>query len=506
MKIPPLILLLVVTLTVVNGSKILGIFTSPGYSQYILGERLLELLAKRGHHVTMISEFEPKEPIQNYVTLKLDKSGSFHDTFDLTEWQTKNNYQSTIEFLELCKYYTEIPLKQSQIQEFIRSNETFDLVIVENFCNEAHVGFAGHFGAPVVIFSSQPMHEWSSHFVGNVNLPSISTNSLSSLTNRMGFYERLQSFCLNLFYSIYKELYFYPEQQELMDKYFPNKMDLKNLTQNVEMLLVFGHPLTTEPSLLTSAVVEVGGFHIKPRKLPAEIQTFLNGAKQGAILVSLGSNVPCQLLTKEQLNAFLNAFRKLSHSILWKCDMDVPNKPSNVLFSKWLPQTDVLAHPNVIAFVTHNGLLSTTEAMYYGVPMISIPVFGDQMKNAARAVKLGVAQKLNIIDLKEEDLLETMKNVAQNPQFRNKMKILSQMFRDQPSSPADRALNSIEYVLKYRPGKYLRSPALDLFWYELYSVDVVLFILGLFVTINLLLLFVIRKLLYAKRISKRKTA
>lgn len=53
-------------------SKILGVFPSPGYSQFILAKSLMTELARRGHEVTVIAPFEPKTPVKNYRTILLD--------------------------------------------------------------------------------------------------------------------------------------------------------------------------------------------------------------------------------------------------------------------------------------------------------------------------------------------------------------------------------------------------------------------------------------------------
>lgn len=45
--------------------------------------------------------------------------------------------------------------------------------------------------------------------------------------------------------------------------------------------------------------------------------------------------------------------------MLWKWEDDLPDKPSNIRIEKWLPQNDILGHPNVKLFITHGGLLST---------------------------------------------------------------------------------------------------------------------------------------------------
>ena len=44
--------------------------------------------------------------------------------------------------------------------------------------------------------------------------------------------------------------------------------------------------------------------------------------------------------------------------ILWKWDEDnIADLPKNVMIKKWVPQQDLLAHPNLKLFVTHGGLL-----------------------------------------------------------------------------------------------------------------------------------------------------
>ncbi|KAK3129356.1 hypothetical protein QOZ80_6BG0478260 [Eleusine coracana subsp. coracana] len=44
----------------------------------------------------------------------------------------------------------------------------------------------------------------------------------------------------------------------------------------------------------------------------------------------------------------------------------------------WVPQEEVLAHPTISAFLTHNDWDSTVEAVSEGVPMICRPYFRDQ--------------------------------------------------------------------------------------------------------------------------------
>lgn len=60
------------------------------------------------------------------------------------------------------------------------------------------------------------------------------------------------------------------------------------------------------------------------------------------------------------------------------------------------------AHPNIRIFIGHGGQSSTLEAVHNAVPMIGIPVFGDQYQNIANLVNAGSAELLDISKVTEE--------------------------------------------------------------------------------------------------------
>ena len=90
------------------------------------------------------------------------------------------------------------------------------------------------------------------------------------------------------------------------------------------------------------------------------------------ILVSFGSVLQASQMSEEMRLQLLSVFGKLKQRILWKWETeDMPDKPDNVMLSKWLPQPDVLAHPKLKLFITHGGQSSCQEALCHKKPTVS---------------------------------------------------------------------------------------------------------------------------------------
>lgn len=103
-------------------------------------------------------------------------------------------------------------------------------------------------------------------------------------------------------------------------------------------------------------IIHYGGAYIKPpRPLPSDLQTYLDNSKNGVIFLSLGAFLQCSKLPKEKIDAFTNVFGRMKQNVIWKFENESYQVPPNVLIKKWLPQSDILGHPNVKLFITHGG-------------------------------------------------------------------------------------------------------------------------------------------------------
>ena len=68
--------------------------------------------------------------------------------------------------------------------------------------------------------------------------------------------------------------------------------------------------------------------------------------------------------------------------------------------------------------MTHSGLMSTQEAVHYGVPMIGVPIFGDQFLNIRLSVNKKIAVATDYKTLTTESFTNDLNTVLKNPSYR----------------------------------------------------------------------------------------
>lgn len=62
-------------------------------------------------------------------------------------------------------------------------------------------------------------------------------------------------------------------------------------------------------------------------------------------------------------------------------------------------------------FITHSGLNSVSEAIRAGIPMITIPLFAEQLRNSRMAEKRHISVRLNKQTLSKETLSNALKSI-----------------------------------------------------------------------------------------------
>ncbi|VDP26916.1 unnamed protein product [Soboliphyme baturini] len=172
---------------------------------------------------------------------------------------------------------------------------------------------------------------------------------------------------------------------------------------------------------------------------------------------------------------FLDAFKRLQQRVIWRLDGEFKpaEKVPNIFVKKWIPQKELLAHPKVKAFISHGGYNSFTEATYAGVPIVVIPLIGDQFRNARRVTDMGIGISIDIESASGEEIFTAIHSVVNNRTIQTRAKKLKAYIRDRLVTQIDTALYAVSKTVVFSQMKHsqLYSSALNFVPY--FQLDVI---------------------------------
>ena len=165
----------------------------------------------------------------------------------------------------------------------------------------------------------------------------------------------------------------------------------------------------------------------------------------------MGANIKSSDLNPETLDVILKVFASMETTlILWKFESIrlKDRHPKNVIIGPWMPQQEILAHKNLKVFITHGGFLSTMEAMYYGKPIVGIPITNAQKLNMDRAVNQGYGIQIDIFTMTELSLQTAINVALTNKDYQTNATKLSTLFKNNLIKPIDKAVYYVEHVIR----------------------------------------------------------
>ncbi|XP_064925284.1 UDP-glucuronosyltransferase 1A9-like isoform X4 [Columba livia] len=297
-------------------------------------------------------------------------------------------------------------------------------------------------------------------------------------SDRMTFFQRVENALVSLLEPVY--CYgFYKETLAFSSEVLQRDVSLLDMFNSASIWLlrydfVFEYVRPVMPNM-----VFIGGINCAEKKpLPKEFEAIVNASgEHGIVVFSLGSMV--SEIPMKKAEEIADALGSVPQTVLWRYTGKAPhNLPKNVKLVKWLPQNDLLAHPKTRAFITHGGSHGIYEGICNAVPMVLMPLFGDQMDNAKRVESRGAGLTLNILEMTSQDISTALKAVINDKKYKENIKRLSELHLDRPIHPLDLAVHWVEFVMKHKGAPHLRPAAHDLNWIQYHSLDVIAFLLA----------------------------
>ena len=257
-----------------------------------------------------------------------------------------------------------LPWRHPQISQLINTGRKFDAVMVRAVGWE----FADIFDCPLITWSPAGPVPIFLGGTGNIINLSVQPMLMTKYIEPMTFLQRVANHLLTIADRLWVMVFRYrAEVIRTRELGYELRSEAEVMEERFSVFISNHHPVTHGSWPYLPNVVEVGGLGLKEAKpLTGDLRTFLDEASQGAVYVSFGSAIHSSQMPAEKLELMLSVFRSLpQYSFVWKWEGEIENLPGNVLTKNWIPQQDLLGHPNLRVFVTHGGMGGVSEAIYH---------------------------------------------------------------------------------------------------------------------------------------------
>ncbi|KAM8940424.1 2-hydroxyacylsphingosine 1-beta-galactosyltransferase [Pelodytes ibericus] len=475
------ILFLWITLGIIKAAKILVVPPIMFESHLYIFKTVASALHEEGHQTVFLLSEGRDIPPSNYYQLQR-YPGIFNSTTSDNFLQSKmqnifSGRLTALELFDILDHYSQncdLMVGNHELMEHLKL-ENYDLVLVDpnemcgfviaNILHVKYAVFSTGLWYPAEVGAPAPLAyvpEFNSLLTDHMNLLDRITNTIVYLVSRFGV-----TFLV------------LPKYERIMQKHnILTTRSMYELVQGSSLWMLCTDVALEFPRPTLPNVVYVGGILTKPADpLPQDLQAWVDNVDEnGFVLVSFGAGV--KFLSEDIAFKLAGALAKLPQKVIWRFSGNKPqNLGNNTKLVEWLPQNDLLGHPRIKTFLSHGGLNGIFEAMYHGVPVVGIPLFGDHYDTMTRVQAKGMGILLEWKKITQENLYKILTDVINNGSYRKQALKLSKIHKDQPGHPVSRAVYWINYILRHDGAQHLRAATYDISTFQYFLVDVVLLLL-----------------------------
>uniref|UniRef100_A0A6I8QA73 UDP-glucuronosyltransferase n=1 Tax=Xenopus tropicalis TaxID=8364 RepID=A0A6I8QA73_XENTR len=503
--------LLVQHLVLLQGAKILTVCLIGG-SHYLWMDEISRILHNHGHQITMFLQigdgmlpgYQMQESPYRVVTWNLDENylKEFSDFFRESSkniFTGRNELHSFFTFVGQMSRQCKMIFNQTSILNLLKE-EKYDIAVIDSF-NPCSFLVSEKLGFPII--ATHPLALRSSWHTGISSLLSYMPVAHSQLTDHMDFFKRVKNVFAYIG-SVVVESKIHSLFDDVIEEHFPagsrpTFVELYKKTSlwmyNTDFTIEFPHPLLPH-------VLYIGGLLTKPAQpVSQELEHFISqSGEHGFIIVAFGSMMASSPYT-EFVKEMNDGFAKIPQKVIWRYRISEWPKElqlaPNVKIMDWIPQNDLLGHPKARLLVTHGGINSVQEAIYHGVPMVAIPLFGDQFDNAVRIKAKHLGTFILPGQLKAEKFVNAIRHVIEDESYKNSAMHFSLIQRSQPFPKEQQIVRWVEHIVTVGGANHLIPYSYQQPLYQQYLLDVILFVCvcligACYITVKVLRLFIQR--------------
>lgn len=455
-------ILLLLLFTVVLSKKILFISNlSPTHSTFQL--QIAHQLSQRGHEVIVASNHHS----HNLTFQKLDLNNAQNawlNVYIAAPYLKEKDFftQREIEFYGISKTYENYFNETRKLVESMSKKP--DLMVID-FFDFGSRDVANLYGIKYILTLPQLVEQYR----GSVMVPSPNF-VVQNVNTGYSFLDRLYRTIVFPVQSVLKMYSVLKEFHSLRAKHIDNVSVLIAKEMFDTVVLSASFPGFEVLNSVPPNVFQVGGvvpqFDEKSLSEDDEkVKKWIDSLEDDEyiIFVDFGEK---GYLHQWQMETLINGFQKDENArVLFSMDLGPQlyaktrfiTIPDTVRLERKVNRQFALKHPKTKLFVSSGDLQLIFEAMDAGVPMLLIPLQGDQFGNAQRVKELGMGLTLNANNFSENDIYVSMLRIVNNRAFPRMAKRVNQLRK--LAGCEHRASDIIESVLLF--GTRIFMPAQD---------------------------------------------
>ncbi|GMR62258.1 hypothetical protein PMAYCL1PPCAC_32453 [Pristionchus mayeri] len=273
-----------------------------------------------------------------------------------------------------------------------------------------------------------------------------------------------------------------PSIEEPIQRRVPDLPSIKEIMSSNSLVFFNSEPLVDFPKLTSARIIDIGGITVSTGHSPLNKKwSAVLDLRPHTILLSFGTIAKAFGMPEEFKKTIRETFRKFPDvTFIWKYEKPkhkVSEGISNIIESTWVPQRDLLHDPRLSAFITHCGQGSMLESIAVGVPLITIPMIGDHLRNAYQMERRGIGLRLEKTDLANGGKLEhAIMEILRNDSYRKSARKAQKMVADRPFAMKEIFVKNMEFLVNHGPLRQLDHYGRHLNFVQYYLIDVIAFV------------------------------
>lgn len=244
---------------------------------------LIEELANRGHHLTVISNYASNQlhQLDNVRQIVIQElaidMNSYPNPFHVLS--SPYSILSVIKIvikslLKLPPVIAEKTYQNPQVRSLL-SEDHFDLVMVSQVAISVSLPIAWRFNAPIIVLGPNVIFPGLASALGDEDHYSYAPFFFTPFSDRMTFSQRMTNMISSKLFELFAHKWHQSTIRSIaQNEILPGCPIIHEIEKNVSLVFTNSHPSFTYPRTLPPQVIEVGGIHCRPPKQLPKVKQF----------------------------------------------------------------------------------------------------------------------------------------------------------------------------------------------------------------------------------------